>query len=465
MLSKSEYLEYRDCAKSLWLKRNRPEAITWSAPTLYDRLLMAQGYEVEREAVEYLRSLPHGNRLRFQVAAIDPQGLTIRIDALGERSDGLFDLIEIKSSTSIKEHLIDVCFQKIIAERAGLRIASVSILHIDREYVRQGALAACSLFTTVDVTDEVAALEEEVSEDIDCAMSFLAQRSIDEVGCSCRTIGRARHCQAFAHFNHDIGGATAYMLPRISASRLEKLDSEGRLHIDDVTPDDVTAKQLPVLNALQSSTPVINSEAVRAFVSGLSFPLHFYDYETFASAIPKADGLRPHMPMPVQFSLHVLEQDGSLSHYEHLSDGHDGHERLVDCLRAGFADEGHAIVWNEPFEKGCNTRLADMLPAHSDFLQNVNERTVDLMVLFKEDYVDPGFEGSVSIKKVLPILCPDLTYEDGEVSDGAGAMAAFTAMLDTECGDRRAKIRKSLLDYCELDTLAMVRIFQFLAKE
>jgi hypothetical protein len=463
-LTKSDYLEYRDCWKSFWLRLHKPEAVARQPPSPYDRLLMADGYAVESLAIDHIRSLADGERYEFQVNIVSPDGLSVRVDAMGGRDDGSYDLVEIKSSTSIAQHMVDICFQVIAAEHAGLTIASASIMHIDKDYRRGGTLDPGSMFRRVDVSEGILGMRHEIEADIAAAREVVGEKEIDERHCDCRTFGRGRHCEAFDHFNPGLSGPTAYMLPRISASRLRTLNDEDRLIIDAMGPEDVTTKQLPVLNALRSGEPQIDQARIRSFLSGLTFPLHFYDYETFASAIPAAPGFRPHMAMPVQFSVYVLQADGSLTHSEFLADRHDAQASLVSELRENVGDTGDVIVWNESFEKACNVRMTELLPTHADFLEGVNDRTVDLMVPFKEMYVDPRFEGSVSIKKVLPALCPELDYSQGEVSDGASAMAAFAEMLATGEVDERERLRNAMTAYCRLDTLAMVRILQFLQR-
>lgn len=463
-LTKSDYLEYRDCWKSFWLRIHKPAALARQPPSPYDRLLMAGGYAVESLAIDHMRTLADGERYQFQMNLVSSDGLSARVDAMGGRDDGAYDLVEIKSSTSIAQHMVDICFQIIAAERAGLTIASASIMHIDGEYRRGATLDPADLFKLVDVSEEIMVMRDEIEADIAAALDVVGRKEIDERHCDCRSLGRGRHCEAFDHFNPGLSGSTAYMLPRISASRLRRLDNEDRLTIDAMGVEDVTAKQLPVLNALRSGEPQIDHARIRSFLSGLNFPLHFYDYETFASAIPAAQGFRPHMAMPVQFSVHVLGGDGSLTHTEFLADRHDAQASLVGELRASIGDTGDVIAWNESFEKACNVRMIDLLPEHADFLEDVNDRTIDLMVPFKEMYVDPRFEGSISIKKVLPALCPELDYSQCEVSDGAGAMAAFAEMLATGEAAVRERLRCAMTAYCRLDTLAMVRILQFLQR-
>ena len=166
--------------------------------------------------------------------------------------------------------------------------------------------------------------------------------------------------------------------------------------------------------------------------------------------------------MPVQFSLHRLSEDGAIEHYEYLADRPGQQAELIDALRDACAVEGAAIAWNKSYEMSCNGRMAALVPSAASFLENLNGRTIDLMDPFKSDYVHAGFGGSTSIKKVLPILCPHLQYDKKAVHDGAGAMEAWITMILTREAEKRSRLQQELKDYCKLDSLAMVEIFQFL---
>ena len=107
--------------------------------------------------------------------------------------------------------------------------------------------------------------------------------------------------------------------------------------------------------------------------------------------------------------------------------------------------------------------MAKMFPDKAEFLVDLNDRMVDLEDVFKTAYVDAGFDGSTSIKKVLPVICPDLSYKDLDVQDGSSAMEAWERMIKAEA-EEADRISSALLSYCELDTFAMVEIYRFLTK-
>ncbi|MBX7489766.1 DUF2779 domain-containing protein [Qipengyuania sp. GH25] len=459
LLTKSEFLSFRECGKSAWLRRNRPGAVDWPPPSEFDRLLMREDYRVEAIARRMLVDGPGGELFDFQVEFIEGTCLA-RADAVKRFPDGSIEIFEVKSSTSPAEHIVDACFQRIIAERAGFSVRAVHIIHVNPDYRRKGDVDASALLIIESVDDAIAAIREEIENSLDTALEYLGLDTIDESGCECIRKSRAQWCAAFTHFNRNLPDPSVHVLPRMTGNRLFRLMDEGRLSIHDLDDTDVTPSQLPVLAALKTGQPQIDRERLKMFVSGLAYPLYMYDYETAAGAVPMADGHGPHEQIPVQWSCHVVDEQGEYDHSEFLAKRHGQEGELVASLRNAIGDTGNLMVWNASFEKACNRRLARLLPQYAEYLEDLNDRTVDLMDVFKAHYVHPDFCGSVSIKRVLPVLCPELAYSETEVHDGTGAILAFTEMAESTDPVRSAELRRQLLAYCKLDTFAMVSIFQ-----
>lgn len=462
VLTKSGFLEYRQCPKSYWVRINRPEGIAWPEPDAFALMLMEQGYAVEAEAQKLIASQPDAERYRFQ-ATFATDSLEVRADLILHHDDGVIDLFEIKSSSSPKEHIDDAIFQTIVIERSGTPVRAVHIVHVDSDYVRQGDIDPAALLIFADVTEQVRAGYAALEAEIDEAVQFIGLIAIDEDTCGCRFKGStASHCATFSLFNPGIAEPSLYILPRIGPKKLEAFHAEGRFTLEGLTDKDLTPPQRLVRQAALDGAPVINLAGIHAFLDKLQWPLYFYDYETFGSALPIADGHRPHAQMPVQFSVHRLDADGDLSHAEYLAEAPGQQRELVNALEAVIGDQGSVISWNKSFEAACNRRMAALLPDKQPFLDALDARTQDLMNPFASDYVDARFGGSNSIKKVLPVLVPELAYSKTDVHDGTGAMQAWLRFIASEDAEERAELRRQLLAYCRLDTLAMVEILRFL---
>ncbi|MCH8203431.1 MAG: DUF2779 domain-containing protein, partial [Proteobacteria bacterium] len=146
--------------------------------------------------------------------------------------------------------------------------------------------------------------------------------------------------------------------------------------------------------AAHANAPQIDLGAVRKFLSLFLFPLYFFDYETFASAVPLVEGSSPHKHFPVQYSLHILDEDGNLSHKEFLQREPQLPSNLVEQMEQDFGIVGNVVSWHASFEKTQNREMAKWFPDKADFLGDLNDRMVDLEDVFKKTYVDARFDGS-----------------------------------------------------------------------
>ena len=468
MLTKTDFIHFLNCPKSLWLLKKDPEHYPYGEFSTFMQKVMREGYEVELYVRQLFENV--GSRdVSFQAEFQTNDGMYARVDVLENMNDGNTALYEIKSSTSVKtdnkhNHIKDACFQKVCAERAGRRVEHVFLVHLNGDYVRDGGIDPSKMLVIVDITEAVDEVEVETSKEIDEALVFLASDQ-DMNECSCRQKSRANHCDAFALFNPDIPIPSIYSLPRLSQSKRSELLSMGVIGLDAV-PDEypLSDNQRFLVESAKINCPLINQPAIRRFLSKLTFPLYFFDYETYSSAVPYLDGTSPHKHFPVQYSLHILDTDGSLDHKEYLEREARLPDRLIERMEEDFGRIGSIVSWHKSFEESRNRELAERYPDKADFLNNLNDRMVDLEDVFKTDYVDARFDGSTSIKKVLPVVCPHHNYKELEIQDGASAMEVWRTMINAAPEDSEDKA-SALLSYCRLDTFAMVEIFRFLAKQ
>ncbi|MBT7736838.1 DUF2779 domain-containing protein, partial [Candidatus Peregrinibacteria bacterium] len=240
--------------------------------------------------------------------------------------------------------------------------------------------------------------------------------------------------------------------------------------IEDVPEEfELTEYQRNHVNVEQTKQSIIDSIEIKQKLGELSYPLYFLDYETFPTAIPVYDGCTPYQQVPFQFSLHILrEPNGELEHYEFLHTDPEINPMipLAEALRELIGEQGSVIVWNKKFEGKCHEDLAELLPEHAEIFHGYNNRFFDLMDIFSQhDYVDADFRGKFSIKAVLPVLVPELSYKNLNISDGSMAMNSWKRMMfEMESQQDKDQVQQDLLKYCELDTLAMVKIFEVLKK-
>lgn len=466
-LTKTEFVEHQACPKAHWLRLHKPDAVERGTPNAFDQLQMRWGYDVERLVQAHVRSFEDAERFSYQDEFETEDGLYARADLVRDNDDGTINIYEVKSSTSLKEengpdHVDDATFQTVVAERWGASVRSVFVVHLNKDYVRHGIIDPSEFIVFEEVTEKVRDRYADIASAADQALQLLNLEKIDESWCDCLHKSRGNHCEAFDYFNRNIEQPSIYLLPNLRKAK--KFTEQDITSLLDVPEDELSPTQKPVRLSAELEEPVINRDGIRKFIDNLEWPLYFYDYETVAAPIPRADGHSPRKQIPVQFSLHRLDKEGTLTHSEYLCMRDGDQEELVSALQRNIGPRGNLIAWNMRFERGCNKLLGKMFPQHVHFLHDMSDRTVDLMDPFKNDYVDLAFQGSTSIKKVLPVLCPGLSYNDDAIHDGGMAVAAWVEMVETINEHRREKLARELREYCELDSLAMVRIFEFLKK-
>ncbi len=267
----------------------------------------------------------------------------------------------------------------------------------------------------------------------------------------------------------DVSQGSIYDLCGLNVATFRDLRQAGIEKIKDIPEKFVLKpKQALQVEATRLGQPIIHAGKVKEFLQTLEFPLYFFDYETLASIVPYFDGLRPYQQLPFQYSLHILDSpDGELRHVEYLHRKNSNPaEPLSHALKAHIGESGTLITWNMGFEKGCNTLLGSLLPEFDGFYEQLNERIVDLMIPFARGwYADKDFCGSASIKSVLPVLVPELSYKSLGIQEGAGAQRLWMeAVLDGKREGEKDQILSDLVEYCKLDTLAMVEIYRRLKK-
>ncbi|WP_339918213.1 DUF2779 domain-containing protein [Yeosuana marina] len=484
-LTKTDFIHYLNCPESLWLLKNKPNEYPNGEFSLFLEKLIKEGYEVEAYAKQLFTNginipeiisqeftkgiINKGGTVYFQPSFSTQKGVFARIDILERLADNTWHIYEVKSSTSIKtdnkhNHLKDACFQKQVLTENGYTVSKVSIIHLNKTYVKQGNIVPSDLLEIEEVTDKLEALYSNVVNQINAASNFINKETINETVCSCKYNTRSNHCDSFKYFNTTIPEYSIYEIGNIRAKKIGLLVDKEQLSILDIPLDfELNVNQQTQVESVKQEQPIINIPNIKRELDKLKFPLHFIDYETYASAIPKLDGLSPHKHLTFQVSIHTLTEEGTLTHFEFLLDDMKMPIDMLQAMQDFTGSTGIFISWHASFEIGRNKDLIEWLPQFTNYLTYINEHTFDLENIFKKDYIDFRFHGSSSIKKVLPVLCPDITYTDLDVNNGTMALDTWGRMvLDKDFNEDIETTRKNLLEYCELDTLAMIKLYNVL---
>ncbi len=431
----------------LWLKKYKPDLLPEDTPELKRRFEMGREVDllsrqlfhggIEAEGFNYdgwrntKSHIDNGAKIIFQPTAM-AGALTCRADILTKTRSGGWDLNEVKMTTQVKEeHYYDAGFQRLCFERAGIKIDRVNLVHINNKYIRKGEIKPEKLFVSEDITDEIRAKTPEVQELIGKVFAMLKRKDAPD----------------------------AELLQ--SCPNPEKCKYAG--YYRDGFPE------LRKKSEVEFSK--IDAPAIRKELECLKYPLYFFDYETYMSAIPPFDGTRPYQQIPFQYSLMVKDgPKAKVRHSEFLArEFKNPAPDLLAQLKREVGPKGSVIVWFASFEMGCNDEMARMEPKYADFLKAMNSRIFDLMLIFKfkrQMYVKSEFQQSASLKKVLPVMCPELSYESLTIQEGGTAAASWPILTGRTLAEKeKAQLAENMLTYCKRDTEAMVGILEKLEKE
>ncbi|WP_206423418.1 DUF2779 domain-containing protein [Aliarcobacter butzleri] len=492
-LSKSLYTKGIQCPKALWLKKYKPRVLTppdESALAVFDTgnivgdfacQLFPDGKEVPYsknydEMITTTKQWLDEKVETIYEATFNYDGILMMVDILKVEDDGV-SIYEVKSSTEVKDiYLYDISIQYYVLKNLGFKIKSANVIHINNDYIRDDNLDINQLFKIVDVTNNVKSMQSNIPNILKEFETYLEDRENEpniDIGKHCNNPYICDAKEYCWKIQRQIPDYSIFNIFNLGSKKQIELYSRGIISIDDVPHDfDMTSIQAQAVENYKSKITYIDIENIKSFLQTLTYPIYHLDFETYQQAIPLYKGLKPFEQIPFQYSLHIEYEDGKknkiLEHKEYLAqDSVDSRYELALRLCEDIPKDVTVLAYNMSFEKGVIKRLATLFEEFSEHLLSINENMQDLMVPFqKKWYVTPHMNGSYSIKYVLPALVPEFekAYKElDDVQNGSQAMNAF-ANLSKLSEEEKQKLRKSLLEYCKLDTLAMVKILENLRK-
>ena len=499
-LSKSRYTAFCQCPKNLWMKVYKPE----EAPV--DEALQArfeQGNEVgdlamglfgpyvevttkkedgSLDLVAMIENTRQEMKKGTEViceASFTYEGNYCAVDILRKDGDG-WAIYEVKSSSfpefegesaKLEKYAPDIAYQKWVLEQCGIKVTGTYLVCLNSSYVRQGELDLQQLFVTIDMCELVENEYAKVPSQVRQAMSLLAQEDEPDTDLS-------EHCAkpygcAFLDYCKRQHGVpkdepTVFDLYRMNFSKKLEHYHAGRITFEQLRGEKLNDKQQMQVECTLNQTEHIDREGIRQFLSTLGSPLYFLDFETMQDAVPKYDGAKVYSQITFQYSLHIVNAETRhVEHREFLapSDGSDPRRPLAEQLCRDIPMNACTVAYNKKFECGRIRELAALYPDLAVHLMNIADHIIDLLDPFSKGfYYVPAMGGSFSIKSVLPALFPDdpeLNYHnlDDRVQNGGDAMTIFPRIQQMP-PEEAAASREALLRYCELDTWAMVKVWE-----
>lgn len=481
LLTKSRYLSGLQCTKLLWTQVNEKELIPEpdeAQQKIFDvgtqvgilaTKVFPEGINVSEssfiENLNQTKELLKENKPLFE-AGFMKNNLFSRADILNPNGNG-WDIIEVKSSTEVKDvNLHDVSFQKYVYELCGLKINKCYLMYVDNTYIKNGDIEPGKLFVKLDITSEI----DEISEGIEDRISeMLEVISLDEkpevkISPNCKDPYECplkKLCWGYLPkhnvFELSRGGKKSWNLFEKDILKIEDIPNDFKL----------SAKQELQKECQVSGKPYISKFAIKEFIDTLEYPIYYFDFETINPCIPLYDGMSPYKRIPFQYSLHIQEEpNGELKHVSFLADEKkDPRIAILESMKKSLGDKGTILAWNQSFEIGVIRELISYYPEYEEWGLKIIERVNDLIIPFRNfAYYNPVQRGSASIKKVLPALT-DLSYKELDINNGGDACNAYERICTQDIPKEEVqKIREDLEKYCELDTLAEVKILEALQK-
>jgi hypothetical protein len=480
-LSKSKYLSGRQCDKRLWLEIHSPELIPPTPPS--QERIFDQGTNVGELATE---QFPDGvlieadylnipDAIKQTKEALDNSvdvifegcfiydNVLVRPDIILRNDLGIWNMIEVKSSTSVKpENIHDVAVQTWVLQGCGLELKQVFLKHINRDCVYPDL---SNLFKTEDITEPVRAVLPTIPKKLSEYKSMLDKPELNvTIGEHC---SNPYDCQFVGYCWKDVPEHSIFTVPRLRWTVKERLIAENKITIDNLPGSfSLNDNQLNYLKSLEMQKPIVDWNGIDGELGKLKYPLYFLDFETDGPAVPRYDGLHPYEQFPFLYSCHVLDEKGNLEHYEYLHESDsDPRQPLSESLTKTIGESGSVIAYNAGFEKGVMSRLAQWYPEYTESLQSIIDRLWDQLNIFRNFYIDYEFRGSNSLKDVLPVIVRSMSYDNLAVGDGTEAQVAWNEMIRLKNGDEKNKLNCNLKEYCGQDTLAMVEIHNVLTRQ
>lgn len=481
-LSKSKYLIGLQCPRHLWVCFHQPDKLPevdmhaqhrfdegheigeWSKKVFPDGIdLPVEDFMGNLNLTK--ASLNEGKPL-FEAGFITEDNLFSRGDILVPNKEK-WDIIEVKSGTKVKDiNVDDVAFQKYVYEKCGLKINKCYLMHVNNKYVRKGNIEPDKLLIKEDISKEVKEIIDKIPENVENMKGVIDDPLMPEnkIGLHCDDpydCPLQDECWSFLPENHVFhlyrGKAKAFELFENGIHALKDIPDEYKL-------DD---KQGIQKDCEKAGKVYVDKERLKHFLNTLKYPLYYLDFETFNTAVPMFDGVKPYQQIPFQFSLHIVKEKGAKpEHHSFLYNGNgDPRKEFASELKRVLGDEGIIVVYNQGFEIGRLRELAEAYPEYKNWVENTVGRVVDLLVPFRNfSYYNPKQRGSASIKKVLPALVGK-SYEGMEIADGGSAsLEYFNVTYKDGNGNRKEKVREALEKYCYLDTISMVWIVDKLSE-
>ena len=491
--SKSKYCGLWQCPKIAWLRKYKPDEITVDgsvlarmeagnivgdlAMGLFGDFVEVTAYKGENidlsKMIENTKTeMAKGSPVICE-ASFDFNGLYCAVDILKKDGDG-WAIYEVKSSTHEDKlvYAADVAYQKYVLESCGVNVTGTYLICINNEYIFDGTLDIHQLFKISDISESVFFESANIKTNLNVAELILKSENEPPIDLS-TACNNPYRCSFWKYCSKHIPSPSVFDLYKLPFKKKIDYYKKGIFRYEDLINDSkiTNEKQIRQMSFhLKEQGTHIDKAGISEFLDTLSYPIYFLDFETIQPVIPEFIGTKPYAQIPFQYSLHYIEKEGGeLKHKEFLAEsGTDPRRALAERLCEDIPLNVCVTAYNKGFECTRIKELAETYPDLADHLLNIESNIKDLLVPFQSGYYyNKDMGGSFSIKSVLPAIFPadpELNYKNlDQIHNGGEAMSIFPKIKDMP-KEEQETTRKNLLKYCELDTYAMVKIWEELRR-
>lgn len=480
-LSKSKYCNAVQCNKILWLDENRKEL--YKSATRESVLEngkevgeIARGIFGEYTNIDFSENFSNmilntkkaiENKIRIITeASFKYKRNFCSVDILKNDIDGI-EIYEVKSSTEIHDiYIDDVSYQLYVLLGLGYHVKKVCIVYINNQYERKGELELDKLFKIEDVTEIAFSKQNEVKNKVKEINEYMQHEDEPETDIDTYCF-KPYQCPYWEYCTRNLPSNNVFKIALMHKKQKFKLYKNNIIEFKDLLNADLNKKYKEQVEfELLNRSPKIDKDKIKSFLDELYYPLYFLDFETYQQSIPKYDGIHPYEQVPFQYSLHYIENEGGeLKHKEYLAKPDtDSRYEIALQLVTDIPENACVLAYNMGFEKSVIKRLGNFFEEFREKLNKIHNNIKDLMIPFRNrEYYIKEMQGSYSIKYVLPALFPndaELDYHNLPVVHNGGEAMNIFAELGKYSQEEQEIIRDGLLKYCELDTYAMVKIWE-----
>ena len=336
-------------------------------------------------------------------------------------------------------------------------------MHINNEYVKSGQIEPNELFVQADITEEVSIAIEGIEERISEMFEVIKSKKCPDFNVDdLKTIEYDNIAKD--EFLDSLPEENVFQLYH-GGVKSRNLYNDGIILIKDIpNSQKLTDNQKIQKECAVTGEAYLDKEKLGKFLNSLKYPLYYLDFESINPAVPMFNNMKPYQQICFQYSLHIVKKKGDKPlHISFLADGIDNPiPKFLQSLKENLGEKGDIIVYNESFEKA---RLKEGVLLFPEFEEIVTEnwllRVKDLLIPFRKfDFYDPKQGGSASIKKGLPVMS-DLSYTELMIKNGADASLEYERVTFGDVTKQeKLKVRKALEKYCEMDTMAEIKIVE-----